>query len=302
MTPALRGHAAMLAFSMLVAGSFALGTRMANLIDPGAFTALRFLLATMVVGVMARLSGGPDLRAFHAPWRVLVLGALIASYFVLMFEGLKTAPPVAAAAVFTLTPPMAAVFGWFVMRQRTGPGVAAALAVGGTGALWVIFRGDWALFRAMAVGKGEAIYFAGCVAHALYAPMVRRLNRGEGAASFTFATLASGTVLLAIWAAPAILATDWLALPPIVWVTLAYTVVAATAFSFVLLQYAALRISAARVMAYTYLVPVWVILWEVALGAGWPAPWVAPGVAMTAVALALLLRPDPAPRGGEENR
>jgi drug/metabolite transporter (DMT)-like permease len=287
----------MLAFSMLVAGSFALGTRMANLIDPGAFTALRFLLATMVVGVMAWLSGGPDLRAFKAPWRVLVLGALIASYFVLMFEGLKSAPPVSAAAVFTLTPPMAALFGWFVMRQRTGPGVAAALAVGGTGALWVIFRGDWALLRAMAVGKGEAIYFAGCVAHALYAPMVRRLNRGEGAASFTFATLAAGTVLLAIWAAPAIRATDWLALPPIVWITLAYTVVAATAFSFVLLQYAALRIPAARVMAYTYLVPSWVILWEVALGAGWPAPWVAPGVAMTVVALALLLRPDPGLRG-----
>jgi drug/metabolite transporter (DMT)-like permease len=240
------------------------------------------------------MSGGLDLRAFRAPWRVLVLGGLIASYFVLMFHGLQTATPVSAAAVFTLTPPMAALFGWLALRQVTRPAVALALAVGGAGALWVIFRGDWAAFRAMAVGQGEAVYFAGCAAHALYAPMVRRLNRGEGAASFTFATLAAGTALLAVWAAPAIAATDWRSLPAIVWVTLAYTVVAATAFSFVLLQYATLRLPAARVMAYTYLVPAWVILWEVALGAPWPAPRLAVGVALTAVALALLLRPDPA--------
>lgn len=281
----------MLAFSALVAGSFALGARMANFVDPGAFTALRFLLATAVVGLMAAASGGLDRRAFRAPWRVLLLGGLIATYFVLMFEGLKTASPVSAAAVFTLTPPMAAVFGWFLLRQVTGPRVALALAVGGAGALWVIFQGDWGAFRAMAVGQGEAVYLLGCAAHAFYAPMVRRLNRGEPAVSFTFAALAAGTALLGVWAAPAILATDWARLPGIVWVTLAYTVVAATAFSFVLLQYATLRLPAAKVMAYTFLVPSWVILWEVALGAAWPAARVAVGVAISAAAL-LLLRPD----------
>ncbi len=41
----LRGHAAMLAFSVLIAGSFSLGARVANLIDPVAITALRFVLA-----------------------------------------------------------------------------------------------------------------------------------------------------------------------------------------------------------------------------------------------------------------
>jgi drug/metabolite transporter (DMT)-like permease len=246
------------------------------------------------------VSGGLDLRAFRAPWRVLVLGGLIAIYFVLMFEGLKTALPVSAAAVFTLTPPMAALFGWAVLRQVTGPRVAFALVVGGSGALWVIFRGDWAAFRALAMGRGEMVYFAGCAAHALYAPMVRRLNRGESAASFTFATLAAGTVMLAVWAAPAVLATAWAGLPAIVWITLGYTVVAATAFSFVLLQYAMLRLPAAKVMAYTFLVPSWVILWEVALGAAWPADRVALGVAMSVAALLLLLRPDsPRPSGAE---
>ena len=32
--------------------------------------------------------------AWRAPWRYLILGGLFAGYFVLMFEGLKTAHPV----------------------------------------------------------------------------------------------------------------------------------------------------------------------------------------------------------------
>ena len=75
----LRGHAAMLAFSVLIAGSFSLGARVANLIDPVAITALRFVLASVAVAVFAQVAGpGLPRRAFAAPWRYLVLGALYA--------------------------------------------------------------------------------------------------------------------------------------------------------------------------------------------------------------------------------
>ncbi|HIC66573.1 MAG TPA: EamA family transporter, partial [Paracoccus sp.] len=46
---ALRGHAAMLLFSALVAGSFSLGARAANLIDPAAITAARFVIAAALI-------------------------------------------------------------------------------------------------------------------------------------------------------------------------------------------------------------------------------------------------------------
>jgi drug/metabolite transporter (DMT)-like permease len=41
-----------------------------------------------------------------------------------MFEGLKTAPPVSAAAVFTLTPVMSGIFGWVLLRQGVTPRIA----------------------------------------------------------------------------------------------------------------------------------------------------------------------------------
>lgn len=284
-----RGHLAMLTFSALVAGSFSLGSMAAPFVDPAALTTLRFVFAGVIVGVAALATTGIKRSAFAAPWRYLVLGALLALYFVMMFEGLKTAPPVSAAAVFTLTPLMAAGFGWLALRQITTPRMGLALAIGAAGAAWVIFRADWQALRNFHIGRGEMIYFWGCASHALYAPMVRKLNRGEPAVVFSFGMMVAGTVILALWSWPAIVATDWAAMPRIVWVTLAYISVVASAMTFVLLQYASLRLPAAKVMAYTYLTPCWVILWEIGLGRGLPPLGIMVGVVMTILALYLLL-------------
>lgn len=291
----MQGHLAMLAFSALVAGSFSLGGMMANEIDPAAFTAARFWLAAVFVGALAASRGGFGTGSFVAPWRYAVLGGLFGIYFVLMFEGLKTAPPVSAAAVFTLVPLMAAGFAWLLLRQVLTPRMALALAIGGAGALWVIFRADLGALMAFDVGRGEAIYFAGCISHAIYTPMVRRLNRGESAVTFTFGTVVAGGLLLSVYAWPDLRAVDWGTLPAMVWIALFYTAFFATACTVVLLQFATLRLPSAKVMAYTYLTPSWVIVWEIALGNGVPPVLVLGGVGLTVIALLLLLRDDSGP-------
>lgn len=280
----------MLLFSALVAGSFSLGSLAANEIAPAAINAARFALASVVIGAAAFAMGKVNRAAFVAPWRYLVLGGLFAIYFVLMFEGLKTAPPVSAAAVFTLTPVLAAGFGYLLMRQVMTPRMAFALAIGAAGALWVIFRADLSALMQFRIGQGEIIYFWGCVAHAIYTPMVRKLNRGEPAVVFTFGMLLAGCVVLILWGWGDIRATNWAALPGIVWVTLIYIAIFASAATFVLLQFATLRLPSAKVMAYTYLTPSWVILWEVALGNGVPTGLVLGGVVLTVLALLLLLK------------
>ena len=292
MSQAARGHLAMLIFSMLVAGSFSLGAQMANFVSPVAFTALRFVIASAIVGALAAATGGVTRSALAAPWRYVVLGAFFGAYFVLMFEGLKTAPPVSAAAVFTLTPILSAIFGWFLLRQITTPRIAASLAIGAAGALWVIFRADLGALLRLDIGRGEAIYFVGCIAHAVYTPLVRRLNRGESATVFSFGVLVAGSVMLTLYGWGAIRATDWTALPPIVWITLAYTAIFASATTFVLLQYATLRLPSAKVMAYTYLTPSWVILWQIALNEAPPPLLIVVGVALTAIALLMLLKDE----------
>jgi len=288
----VRGHLAMLGFSALVAGSFSLGAIVANDIAPQAITAARFILATIVMGMVAFLQGGVKREHLQAPWRYFVLGGLFTLYFVLMFEGLKTANPVSAAAVFTLMPLMSAVFGWWLLRQVTTPRMALALGIAACGALWVIFRGDLAALRAFDIGRGEMIYFVGCIAHALYTPMVRKLNRGEGAAVFTFGMLVAGSIILGIVGFGDILATDWASLPGMVWITVGYLTLFSTASSFFLLQYASLRLPSAKVMAYSYLTPAWVMLWEIGFGSLLPPTPVLFGIGATILALLMLLRKE----------
>jgi drug/metabolite transporter (DMT)-like permease len=294
MTPQIQGHLAMLLFSALVAGSFSLGGMVANEIAPLALNAVRFVIAAAAVGAVALVTKGIPRSALAAPWRYALLGGLFAIYFVLMFEGLKTSAPVSSAAVFTMVPAMAGVFAWFLLRQRMTRRMALALGIGGAGALWVIFRADVAALLAFDVGRGEVIFFFGCIAHALYTPLVRVLNRGESAVVFSFGTLVAGALWLGVLGAGDIAATDWAGLRPLVWITIFYVAICASSITFVLVQFATLRLPSAKVMAYTYLVPTWVIGWEAALGNGLPPAMVGAGIALTVLALVLLVRDDDA--------
>jgi drug/metabolite transporter (DMT)-like permease len=284
------GHLAMLLFSVLVAGSFALGVFAANDISPMALNAVRFWIAAAIIGAIVVARGGVPRAALAAPWRYLVLATVFTLYFVLMFEGLKTAPSVSVAAVFTLTPLLTAAVGWLLLRQGVTPRIAFALTIGALGALWVIFRADLQAMLRFDVGRGELIYFVGCISHSFYTPLVRKLNRGESALVFTFGTLVAGAALLTVLGWFDIMSTPWLMLPSIVWATILYTAIFASAATITLLQFAALRLPSSKVMAYTYLTPAWVILWNVGLGAALPPLTVGFGVAMTIVALVLLLR------------
>ncbi len=292
MTPAQSGHLAMLAFSALVAGSFSLGSIAAPLVPPEAVTVMRFAIATVILGSVCAMRGELTRKNGQAPWRFGVLGALFATYFVLMFEGLKTAPAVSAAAVFTLMPVVTGVMSYLILRQVTTARMRLALAIGALGALWVIFRADLSALLQFQIGRGELIYFVGCVAHAIYIPMVRRLNRGENPLYSAFATSLGGAVVLVIWSGGALLALDWASLPAIVWVTILYVGIPATAITVVLLQYATLRLPGAKVMAYTYLTPSWVICWEIALGRGVPPTLVLGGIGLTIIAVLVLLKDE----------
>ena len=282
----------MLLFSLGIAGSFSLGNMVANDIDPVAITAARFAGSSLLLGVIAIAGSGIRRRDLAHPWRYAIAGSLMASYFVLMFEGLKTAPAVSTSAVFTLTPVMSAVFGWLLLRQVTTPRTALALAVGAAGALWVIFRADFSALLSFEVGRGESIFFLGCIAHAFYTPFVRKANRGETPQVFVFGLTVFGTLVLVIYGWSEIRSTDWTGLSLLVWTTIAYLTIVSTTLTFLLVNYAVLRLPAAKVMAYTYLTPTWVLVWEGALGHGLPRLAILSGILATIVALLMLLKQE----------
>ncbi len=231
---------------MLIAASFSFGALAAPFIDAGALSASRFVLASIVMALIAFFSRVPLTEGKkilpQKPYRFLVLGALMGVYFVTMFEALQIASPVSTGAVFTLMPLISAGFGVVFLAQRVSPRMMISLTIAAIGAIWVIFRGDLEALLSFNIGTGEAIFFIGVVAHGAYAPLVRRLNHGEPVVQFSFWTLAACALCLSIYAIYGIIETDWLNLPAVVYWAGLYLTIFTTALTFFLLQYASLRL------------------------------------------------------------
>ncbi len=296
-----RGHAALLLFAGFISVSFSLGAVAAPHIDPKAITALRFLIAAasmlglVLAGAVLRgASLASALRPLRAlgwrSWRFLLMGVFYGGFFVCMFEALRLTTPTPLAAVFTLTPLMTAAIAFWVAGQTTPRSVLGALVLGALGAVWVIFGGDLDAILAFDVGLGEAIFFLGAIGHAVYAALVRKLKGPEPLAVFALGVILGSLVVVTAAGVGAIAATDWSALPPIVWIAAVYLALGATVCSTLLLQFAAMRLPASKVMAYTYLPPSLVILIEGVIGSGWAPAAILPGVAATLAALVLLAR------------
>ena len=279
----------MLAFSGLVAGSFALGVKVANDITPAAFTLIRFVIAVSILATVLLIKTEFTKKVFKAPWRFFVLGGCIAIYFVLMFEGLKIASSVSLAAVFTFAPLLSGLFGYILVRQKMSLSIFTALIIGAIGALWVVFEGNFQRLIMLEFGLGEMIFFCGVVFHALYTPLSRKLNRGESPLGFAFATTLGATMLMIFYGIGDVYQTDLLNLSWMVWLTLFYTALFASALTFFLIQYATLVLPSSKVMAYTYLVPSWALMWELGLGQNISIYNIGLGILLTIFALVILL-------------
>ncbi len=289
----LKGHLAMLLFAVLIAGSFSFGGLAARYMEAEPLMLWRYI---MTIAVMAALAFG----VFRVParfpreaWRFLLLGGLIAIYMLTMFMALEFTSPVATGAVFTLMPLLSAAFALPVLGQKTRPGVLAGLIIAAAGAIWVIFRGDIGAILSFDVGTGEMIFFIGVVGHALYVPLIRRFDRGEPAVAFGFWVTVGATLWLVPPGIRDLLQVDFSALPLAVYAAVTYLAVVTTAGTFLLLQYASMRLPASKVLGYGYLTPSFIILLEGILGHGWASLPVLAGALVTACGLALMaLLPD----------
>lgn len=284
----LYGHLAMVGFAAFVAGSFSFGAIAAPSLAPAALNVARFVIGTgIMAGVALALAGGRIERP-RAVWRYGVLGALMAVFFITMFVALRLTDPVSTGAVFTLMPIASAGFGWLFLGQMPRGVVVASLVLAALGSLWVIFRGDVSAAANFQVGKGELIFFVGVLCHAAYGPLLRRFNRGETGVVFTLWTVAATGLCIAAWGWRDIVATDWASLPPEAWLTILYLGTFTTGGTFFLTQYASMRLPAAKVLAYTYLTPGFIILYEGLLGHGWASVGIAAGAGITVLGLLVM--------------
>jgi len=291
-----RGHATMLAATALIATSFPVGAAITHGLDALVLTFLRFALAAALFAPIVHWRYGLTLPGLRDLARYAALSACLVGFFWGMFAALRHTTALNTATIFALTPALTAAVSALLLKERLGAPARIALPLGMAGAVWVIFRGDVGALLALELGVGDAIFLAATLAMGVYGPLVKYLHRGEAMAQMTFWTLLTGTGWLLLLSAPRFAGTDWGAVPASVYGGIAYLAVFTTLVTFFALQWSTLILGPTKVVSYTYLNPMLVLVMGLALGDAPPPAATYPGFVLIVAAIAVLQRAQPATR------
>lgn len=292
-------HLGMLAFSVLVAGSFPIGARIAEDIDPVALTFARFCLATVLIGIFLLLKKELKATYFKKFWRYLIIGGLFATYFICMFEALKTASPISTSTIFTLMPFISVCLDRLFFGVETRKQMIFLLLSGALGTLIIVFKGSWEQLITLNMSYGEMTFFSGTVAHAAFAILIPKFRRQEPAIFISFASMLAASGLILVIFSAQISATDWLNLSKEVYLSIIYLGVFATIITFTLLTFASSHLHSGNMTAYTFMTPFWVTLIEFGFFGTALEYYFFQGGALLFISLFLLLRISPKTLTGE---
>ena len=258
----IKSHLVMLLFSLFVAGSFVFGKIYAELIEPELLTFYRFLLGAVILGSYLILRKKLSSDLFFKPWRYLILGGIYSVYFVFMFIALRYTSTISTAAIFALMPFATLILDSLIFNKKSQSLIWLALCISSMGALYIIFDGSLSDALNFRLDFGELVFLIGTIVYSSYALVQPRLNFGENILITTFGVLTAGTAILAF----SILIQDLEFIPKNTSIGLVFLIIYLAIFAsigtIVCLNFASSRIPATNVMAYSLLIPFWVLMVE----------------------------------------
>lgn len=288
-------HLGMLIWALLVGLSFPAVGLLSEGLPPLLLTALRFAIAALAV--LPLVWGAPGLKpSRQGAWLYALMGICLAGFFGTMFWAAHRTTALSMATLYVSVPLLAYGLGRFLSVEQRALSLLALLALGAFGALglaWAEADGDLAR---MQFGLGEAAFFVGCLASALY-PVLSKFGLMRGwlsphAGVRTLWSLVLGGVLIAllglIFNHPSAMAR--MTLSDLALVT--YLGLFSSGVTFWLQQRATATLTPAAVTAYGYLVPFVSMLLLFLQAPDVMSPRWLPGSVMVILAILLLLRRD----------
>jgi drug/metabolite transporter (DMT)-like permease len=238
----------------LMASSFVVSEQLLPYANPIASTALRFLLATVL---MVPFIGKASIKQLNT--KVLVRYSIISLFLVLffigLFEALKTTSAMRTSVIYTLLPLISVVLTYIGLKLVTPKKQIVGFVVGTLGAIWVLMVFTQEKFGLAQWRLGDSIFLAACCCLALHVIFIKKWATDVPPIMGAFYIMLLGSLLLLpfflffgdlkniAWQQNEF------------WQTLLYLTIFTTIATFFLQQHLLQRVGPNRLLAFTYLIP-----------------------------------------------
>jgi len=231
---------------------------------PLAFTTLRFVLASAILGGVMAVAG-ESVRIDRRHWGPVIGLALVGTtgYQTLFISGIDRTLAGNASLILATGPVFTTLLAVAVRQERSTRRAVAGVGLSVVGAGLVVLGGARGVGLSAGTLRGDLLVLAAAVGWSIYtvgsAPLVRRY----GAIPLTAASMWIGTAGLLVVAVPALRAQAWAAVRPATWLAVLYSGACAIAAAYFLWAYCLRQIGSTRTVVYTNVTPL------VALAIAW---------------------------------
>jgi drug/metabolite transporter (DMT)-like permease len=248
--------------------------------EPLAFNALRFVIASVFVGVVLRVQGALALPERRHLARIVVLGLLgNVAYQMCFILGLARTRAGSAALILALTPILTAFFSMLTGHERPGwrTWAGAALSVLGIG----LVTGAGALLEGHDALVGDLILVVAAAVWALYTVGARPIVERYGSIQTTAWTLWVGTAGLVALGTPALQRQRWDDVGAEAWGGLFFSALFAIGLAYLIWYRGVERIGNTRTAIFSNLTPVVAMIAAAVLLKESPTGWAILGAGLT---------------------
>jgi len=273
---------------ILAASSFPVGAAITNELSPAVMMFIRFLLAAILFAPYVFVKNPFQLPSWTKIYNYTILSVPLVVFFWCMFESLRYTSVLNTGALYTLVPAITAIFALLINKEVTNKFRSIGLLMGTIGALWIVFRGDYAAFVGLELNYGDLIFILGCLFLGLYNPLVKKYYSGEPMEVMTFWVLLFGACWLLLISSTSISSVNWYTIDISVYAGLVYLALFSTLLTFFLLQLCVVKIGPTKVAAYGFLTPIFVITISIAIGMEKLEPVTLPGILLVVVAVFII--------------
>jgi len=239
-------------------GNAVVARALRDVLPPMAMSLWRWLLALVIVLVLAGPALFREQKRLRAHWRLLLaLGVFgVTAYNALLYSALQTTTATNGLLINAVTPVLiiiaeCALFGVRLSLRRWA-GVAAALA----GIVAIVTRGDLAVLATLSLNRGDLLLLMAAATWTVYTLLLRRLPAALDPLAMLATTVGIGVVFLAplyAWEYAGGARTQWgLA----AWLGIAYIGVFPSVLAYLFYNRAVQAVGGHRASMFLYLIPV----------------------------------------------